>query len=302
MQKFLKRVLIFAIPIFMLWLAAETFYRAVPNNYTIKHENITRKKRIKVLVLGSSHTLFGINPDIISPDAFNLANISQTLLYDKMIFENHLHTFRNLEYLIIPVDYFSLSQADRTPELETRKYFYEAQMNLTTGFVSDFDIKKYSLALAATPKMTYESIKQYVDGTHTKCDANGWAELKGVGIDNNSAMGKIIAQKHEDGSLDFKINMERLSEIIKHCRQKKVKVLLVTMPVTTHYADGVNKHKLHKIVNEASGLAREFANVRYINLFQDERFNNADFFDTDHLNIAGAKKCSLLVNDYLQNW
>ena len=41
--------------------------------------------------------------------------------------------------------------------------------------------------------------------------------------------------------------------------------------------------------------------VFYLNLFDDSRFSEEDFYDADHLNDEGALKCSTIVNDYLEN-
>lgn len=173
-------------------------------------------------------------------------------------------------------------------------------MDLETGLVSDFDIKKYSLALAPPFKITVNSIKEYFkSGTLAECGANGWAGLEGVGPDNREEMGKIIADKHEDGSTNFSHNTARLKTIIGKCKAKGINVLLVTMPVTAYYADEVNKNKLTMIFNECEKLESENDNVSYINLFYDSRFNNNDFYDVDHLNVKGSVKCSKIINDYL---
>lgn len=59
--------------------------------------------------------------------------------------------------------------------------------------------------------------------------------------------------------------------------------------------------KLQKIFATANLLEKDNSNVSYLNLFQDSRFVNDDFYDADHLNNEGAKKCSIITNQYIQN-
>ena len=285
----------------MLWLYLELFYRLTPNNYTEKHKNIQKAyPDTEILIFGNSHSFYGLNPDHFDKKAFNIANVSQTLLYDKLLLQKHVDNFKNLKYIILNVEYTSLSQDDRVPELEWRKYFYKSQMQLEAGTVSDFDIKKYSLALAPRFKLTVSAVKKYFsEGTLVECSENGWGRLTGINKEyNNLQMGRNIVKKHEDGSLDFTKNVQRLKDMIEICRQRDIKVILVNMPVTSYYAVNVNKEKLLKIFAECTMLAK-YNNVEYINLFQGSGFTNSDFHDTDHLNEEGAEKCSRLVSEYI---
>jgi hypothetical protein len=298
MKKFLQRLLLFALPLVVIWAGIELLYRTIPNNYSLKNTNVVKHYTdAEVLILGNSHSFFGINPQYFKSKAFNFSNVSQGLFADELLFNKHIERFGNLKYLILNVDYFTLSQKDNSSELEWRNYFYEAQMGIETDLVSNFDLKKYSLAFAPPFKVTVNSVQDYfLKGTLAECNSTGWAAKQGVGPDNSPRMGIIIAKKHEDGSVDFNNNIARLKRIIQKCKSKNIHVILVTMPVTSYYAAEVNKSKLEKIFKVCGALDSGYDNVQYINLFQDRRFNNSDFYDTDHLNTNGAKKCSKIIN------
>lgn len=303
MLKFFKKLSFFIAVIAIAWLCLEVFYRITPNNYTVKTNNIqTKYKDSEVLILGNSHTFYGLNPDWFKNKAFNVANVSQTLFYDQLLFTKYIPHLRNLKYVIIPVEYSSLSANDYNPELVWRSYFYESQMGLDTQIHRKLDFKKYSLALSPPFSLTVSAVKKYYrDGTLIECMPNGWASYTGVNpAYNNPAMGKIIAAKHEDNSVDFAKNTARLKKIIEVCQQKGIKVILVTMPVTTHYAVNINAKKLAMIIAQCTSIAKQH-NIKYINLFSDKRFTNNDFYDTDHLNTVGAKKCSGIVNNLIAN-
>ncbi|PZR14722.1 MAG: hypothetical protein DI539_18710 [Flavobacterium psychrophilum] len=304
MKKFLLKCSFFIIIIIFVWGANEAFYRFVPNNYTVKNKNIVNKyDDCEVLILGNSHAFFGLNPRFFDMNTFNLSNVSQTLFFDKLLLEKHLKHFKKLKYVILTVEYTTLSHSDNHPEMQWRKYFYEAQMGLHTGQINWFDIKKYSLALVPPTSINTTSIMTYFkQGTIAQCESFGFAANIGVLSTYNNPTAAIDKMKqHEDGSLLFDRNLGRIKDIVKKCSQKGVKVILVNMPVTTYYADNVNPEKRFKIVNSCNELALE-NNLNYINLFQDKAFDNKDFYDVDHLNIVGAKKCSQLINQYIHSF
>jgi hypothetical protein len=303
MKLFLTRLLLLSLPLLLILGGIELLYRSVPNNYSVKNLNIVNYYQdAEVLITGNSHSFYGINPSHFQKSAFNLSNVSQGLFIDELLFNKHADSIKNLKYLVLNIDYFTLSQPEDLPELEWRNYFYEAQMGIETGLISAFNIKKYSLALASPPKITTQSIKTYfIKGTLAECNPDGWAAKEGVGPENRPDMGIVIAKKHEDGSMDFNKNLVRLKRIIEKCKREGVKVILVTMPVTSYYAAEVNTTKLNKIFKTCKTLDSDHYNVQYLNLFQDERFNNNDFYDVDHLNTGGAKKCSEIINNLINN-
>lgn len=72
------------------------------------------------------------------------------------------------------------------------------------------------------------------------------------------------------------------------------------MPVHKSYSEKVNQKKANAIFAVAQKLARENSNTSYINLFYNENFSDEDFYDPDHLNDRGAKKCSILLNEFIE--
>ena len=303
MSKFLYKCSFFVVILFVVWLGFELFYRIVPNNYTVKDENVKKAyNNAEALIFGNSHAFYGLNPEYFSGKAFNISNVSQTLFHDKLLFDKHSGHFKNLKYVILCVEYTSLSQTQEYVELKWRNYFYEAQMGLETGLISPFDIKKYSLALVPRFSLSINSLQEYIkNGTLAECSAQGFGSLYNVHEANNSPeVAEVVVQKHEDGSMDFDENIKRIDVIIKKCSEKGIDVILVNMPVTAYYSKLVNTQKRNKIISVCKDEALK-ENVHYIDLFQDSRFETADFYDADHLNVKGAEKCSKILNSYIES-
>lgn len=299
MRRFLNIVALFALPLVAGWFVLEAFYRSVPTNYSEKHRQSRLHRDAEVLILGNSHTFYGLDPDHFKKPAFSLANISQSLCFDELLFEKHVDQFKHLKYVVLNVEFSSLSQQDNTSEDRWRKYFYAAQMDVEVPFIRPYDPRKYSLALTQRAGTTIGYLRDYNRrGTLVNCTPKGWGndyryESRYTDL---AYMAPFTVKKHEDGSVDFANNTNRLKRIIEACKTRGIRVLIVTMPVSRHYARGVDRAKLQKIFSVCQSLESEHDNCRYANLFFDGRFTDDDFFDPDHLNDRGAAKCSAIVS------
>ena len=122
MQKVICKLFFFALPFLVFFLDIEVFYRTVPNNYSFKHNAVQQKyDTAEVLILGGSHTFYGFNRTYFDKPAFNLANLSQSLYFAALLLDKHLHHFQKLKYVMLNVEYYSLSQADTSAENNSRK-------------------------------------------------------------------------------------------------------------------------------------------------------------------------------------
>ncbi|MGE4347973.1 MAG: hypothetical protein AB7D46_11260 [Flavobacteriaceae bacterium] len=304
MKVFFRKISFFLVVIFVIWFLMECFYRFVPNNYTEKHKNVQKHyNNFEVLIFGNSHAFYGLNPKHFDKTTFNIANISQSIYFDKLLFDRHIDNFKNLKYVILNVEYTSLSQQDNTQEDVWRKYFYHAQMDLDVSIIPFYDIRQYSLALSRSFKNSVNTVNQYLkNGTIAECDQSGWGNIYTYQNrrQNLDELAVRVTEKHEDNSMDFKINTQRIKSIIKKCKEKNINVILVTMPVHKSYSEKVNPKKANAIFAVAQNLARENPNAFYINLFYNKNFSDEDFYDPDHLNDRGAKKCSILLNEFIE--
>lgn len=299
MKKIIYQTVVYLLPILLLLLSIELLYQIVPNNYTLKNKNVQKSYAdTKVLIFGNSHAFYGLNPKYFDKPTFNLSNISQSLYFDQLLFDKHIDKFKSLQCIILNVEYTSLSQVDNSEEDIWRKYYYKEYMDLEVPIIANFDPKVCFLSSTRSFSTNVKLIKRYIsEGTLVDCDEKGFGinyvkENRKLDIDK---IALFTVKKHEDNSLDFSKNISRIQSIINKCNQKKIKVIIVTMPTCKEYSSGVNQLKLKKIIKTCSS----FKNVCYLNLFKDSRFTDDDFFDPDHLHNLGAKKCSLIVNKIL---
>ena len=304
MKKLIQKIVVFLLPILLLLLGIELLYQIVPNNYASKNENIKKRyENTKVLILGNSHTFYGLNPKYFDKPTFNFSNISQTLYFDELLFEKHINKFKNLEYVILNVDYSSLSQVDDSDEDVWRKYYYKRYMDLEVPIIASLDPKVYFLSSTRSFILNVKLVKRYFsEGTIVDCDENGFGInytkiSRQLNIDKSAP---ATIKRHEDNLLDFSKNISRIQSMISKCKQKKIKVIIITTPAAKVYCQGVNQFKLQKMIDACLSIQNVNSNVYYLNLFKDFRFTDDDFHDPDHLHTEGAKKCSVIVNGYIE--
>ncbi len=304
MKVFIKKIFLFLLPLLFIWVALECFYRTVESNYSYKHRMISNSYNdIETLVLGDSHAFFGINPEFMSAKTFNASNISQSLYFDQLLFDKHVDSLPNLKNVVITIGYYSLSQLENTKEDLWRKYFYHNQMELDVPIINPLDLKKYSLSLTRRFDKSITLFHDYMyKGTIIGCDDKGW----GTYYENTNNIplvegSRATAKRHEDFLMDFEENLIRLQSIIAYCKKIKCNVYLVDMPVYNGYLKLLNPSKLEKITNSCKDLASHYKNVTYINLREDIRIEDTDFYDPDHLNHKGAKKYTKIINQIISD-
>lgn len=111
-------------------------------------------------------------------------------------------------------------------------------------------------------------------------------------------MGKAMFSKEI-----FKQNTNNLIHIAKLCKDHHVKLIIVTPPAASCYYNYVTndvKNNMRYMVAEAKQIKTD---VVYLNLLSDNRFNDDDFFDPDHLNMDyGAVKYSKVINNIIEKY
>lgn len=303
MNKLIQKIIVYSLPLLLVCIAFELFYRLVPNDYSVKNEAIPSKYNdTEILIFGNSHTFYGLNPKYFTKPTYNLAHISQTLYFDKLLFDKHIDEFKNLKCVVLHIEYTSLSEIVDTKENNWRKYYYQSYMNLEVPSIKKYDLTKYFLSSTRSINANTKLVLRYFkDGTIVDCDENGfgtnYTKAKKIPILKEDALLRV--ESIEDHLINFDDNTNRIQSIITECKKRKIKVILLNMPVTNYFSEAVNQIKLKKIQETCTIIAKNNDNVSYLNLFKDQQFTDDDFFDADHMNTDGATKCTKVVNEFV---
>jgi hypothetical protein len=301
MKKFLKSLIIFICPICLVIIVSEALLRKIPNDYSYKSSYLdTNSNDIEVLFLGSSHFFFGVNPDYLSYRSFNAANVSQSLDLDLEILSKYKNEWRNLQYIVVPVDYYSLFST-LTSSVESWR---EKNYSLYFGIKTHNDVFEANEFFENKPKVNLGRLyKYYLKGlSGITCSKLGWGENYQSRVQKNLLLtGKKAALRHRAKSLqslDYTVSI--LQEMIAFAKAKKLKLIFITSPAFKSYRQNLDTTQLAMVAKTMRRFVISDPNIFYYNWLSDESYTKSDFYDADHLNEIGARKLSIKIDSVLK--
>lgn len=301
MKKFILKIFLITLPIFISLFCMEIILRKIPNDYKQKASYLKQNSnQIETLILGSSHSFYGINPEYLSGNAFNASHVSQSLDYDYEILMNYSDRFDRLQTIYIPISYFSFwSRLDTGAEKWRTNLYYDSygiKKNMTT---TDY----FKINESFKPnffKVAKFIIKDKNDITSTKL---GWGtKYKSKNAKDLTETGKKAAERHTEEihskklKIIFKENVVILKKIISWGNSRGINIIMFTPPAFNAYTDNLDKEQLIATINTATTIAETYDNCYYINMMNDSCFIAKDFYDSDHLSEIGAEKLSIKLN------
>lgn len=93
-------------------------------------------------------------------------------------------------------------------------------------------------------------------------------------------------------------NKKILRDYVEYCMDKNIKPTLVIFPLSRWYNMYFSKKKFDEVREYCQNLANE-RGIKFYDLSNDNRFNDSDFFDVEHLNINGAQKVSKIISQII---
>ncbi|WP_299103006.1 hypothetical protein [uncultured Winogradskyella sp.] len=302
MKKFITYTVYFICPVIIIMVVMEFALRQIPNDYKFKNEQIELKKEaVELLILGSSHSLYGINPKYFTNEAYNLSHVSQTIDLDYILLNKYINELPKLKTVVIRLSYTTLhEQLDESAEAWRQKD-YNLYYDLDVSNKLKFNSEVLSLKL----KNNLKRLKNYyIDNEDPISVTNsGWANFKTPRADKSlEELGFIVAKKHTAKNDDFvKENIEYIKKIANLGKDNNLKVIFVTLPAYKSYRTHLDKLQYEIVSSAGKKLEKQFQNCSYLNLMSAKNFNEDDFYDPDHLNATGAKKLSNYINDFIIN-
>lgn len=290
MIRFFTKGLFYGMPLIFFGFWADLRIRRTPNNYSVKHNQFysAPASTIDTLILGSSHSLKGINPEVFGSEAFNYAHVSQSFDIDLAILQSFPEEM-SLETVILPVSLFSFfSTLGEGPE-----DFRLSHYNIYT----DLDIVGSVLNRTGLREWTkYRPHVFSLDSSSITITNKGWEKMTPCFSEQELEKTSLTAfARHSQHPLKPNAkSLEAFNSIIQFCEKNEVKLILVTMPAFAKYRGLTIASKHWAVTQEiVSTLQREFPMITYINYFNiSNNLETRDFHDADHLSELGAEKFS----------
>ena len=301
MKRFVLKYFLFVLPLLVIFLFLELSLRNIKSGYTIKRDGLIAKSNdIEILIVGNSHANYGIDPKYLKLKAYNMAYVSQTILYDKQIILKYLPVLKNLKYVIISIDYNTLYSGFD----EARDFFYYHYYGINLRDRSYFNQNLSYFFYVFSPSTSVKLLLHKTDDYFVNGDAfvNGW---EGYDSTNYGFMiekgGKQKAEHFDDQvkiSKEHKYILSEIESLISFLKQKNIVPVLVSAPCYKYFTDNLD----NKILEENSLFVKKLQekyNLPYLNSLQDTSFRLEDYYDCDHLNKYGAAKYTMKIDSLI---
>ena len=242
MKKFLRNIALYALPVLIIAVVMEIVGEAIPNSYTYKRGYMEQHgAEIRTLILGSSNAYDGLNPSVM-PQAFNLANSSQTLEDDYHQLAKYIDEMDSLQTVIVGLGYHSLGVTSE----EHRRTYYTIYM----GLYPRWPISKYSFEVFNLELLMKKIIKYAVSRDVTRCDSLGQRvghtaaavkEQREFWNKDAKALAANDRIEWRDESVESRVesNIQYLHKIIELSEAHGVRPVIVTMPVMREYREAL---------------------------------------------------------------
>lgn len=304
MRKLLRYIFISATIIVLFIIGCEFTLRKIPNDYNYKAKYLKEKgSEIETLILGSSHTFYGLNPSKFTSNTFNAGHSSQSLDLDVLIFEKYSGNMTSLENVIIPISYFSypftLNEGKSLDKITNYNIYY--------GINTSNNELKYNYEIFSKPlEKNKEIIKDYFNKKNLlTIYENGYIKKRGIEktpINDYKAAVKRHTFDINDSSVKLKMinNIRSLEKIIKSCQANNINVYLLSTPTSSTYYNAMNQNQFNNWKTTTNKLIIKYRNIKWINYLENSNdFKQEDFRDSDHLSNKGAIKLSIKVDSII---
>ncbi len=264
---------------------------------------------IQICNLGSSHGRDGFNySNHQDRVCFNFAVSAQSLVYDSRILEYYKKNMAPGATVFILASYFSFYGIPEDKEEGFNSKNMRYYTFLPPRYITDFDpamiiwsrfpvLRQYEKLVTMAreqilrKKSNNKSINTYTDnGQELSID---YSALEKIGLKTAE---EHVSKTHvdENGSLITRQeSIDAVYDMIKTCREIGARPILLTMPYTKYYVEGVEKitpgffENYHSIIMDII----EKTGIEYYDYSRDTRFYEHPelFRDTDHLNTRGSE-------------
>ena len=301
----------------MIAIFLEVYLRKTQNVYEQKAQQLVENAaKINVLILGNSHANYGVDPSQFNLFAFNAAQLSQSIYFDKRITLKYINQLKKLKYVFISVDFHSLYFSSQDIRNDWSYYGYKIRyQNRQSVFIENCYLKGY------TPKLAVVSVINFISQNKIYNKFNALDLEEGVDLEKYLEKGffsyKYMPKKYKNSTdiesekraLKFKNIVQNskenkeilndLEDFIIKLQSKNIIPILFTSPCNASYVKFLDANIQKQNQKNINFLTNKYK-IEYWNYLQLP-LQQSDFHDCDHLNAVGAKKFSKILNNRLNS-
>jgi hypothetical protein len=294
----------------VLWLSVEVYLRHIDTLYIEKQKGLMADAdSMELLILGNSHEDYGIDPKQFDCNAYNMAQVDQSLYFDKRVTLKYIDHLVKLKYVLIGVDFHSLYFSDEGPRDEWVYYGYGLQYKDKLGMLSTY-CRVYGYTPMVAKGFIENNIKHWLHKTPIKA-----VDVE-LGVDTKDTMyrGWVPYDKTDYSSMSNQFFSTRassfnelcekstekneviadLEDFINELQKRGITPILMTLPIYKDFATLLDTNIIRQNDSEIAMICQKY-NLQYWD-YSTLPFDKSDFHDGDHLDKQGAQKFSAILN------
>ncbi|RII36188.1 hypothetical protein D2A34_02085 [Clostridium chromiireducens] len=257
--------------------------------FNFKLNKYMEEKNFETIITGLSYAESGIDIDYLDKSTFNFALSGQDLYYDYKILKYIIEKRTNdsLRHVVINLAYYSFGYDLSKSNNKFRVQRYYDIFKDTHNNPNINEVKLLSkMYLKCENNLKYES--------YCKELFNGIVEKNMY----NNVFDEIKKQSNMMYSETIKENINIFERILEMLNYNNIKATIVILPVTKYYQNAY-EYKQRDIFYDILNSFKNKYIFEVMDYFQNNDFEDNEFYDFSHLNLRGAKKFTILLNEHL---
>ena len=320
MRSFIKKILFFILPLFVIVIMMDLYLVNMNSLHKEKANGLMEyANEIEILILGNSHATYGVDPSGFSTFAYNIANVGQSIYFDKELTLQNLNKLKNLKYVLISLDYHSLYFSRQRGERNIWSYYgngikYPAD-NYRKANISPF-------LFGYDPKVSFSLIKKNMIKKWKFRNQNYFIDYDvelGVSLTDTIIKGYISFLGTEQKKFNNENYIERIKgfdnlinystekylvqneigQLITTLQNKGVKPIFFSTPTFNEYNTFLDSSIINKNLTDSKNLCEKY-DIEFWDYANNNNFVKEEFFNADHLNKKGGTKFSKMLDSRLK--
>jgi len=265
---------------------------------TIAEQRICEKEDPKILILGDSHAVAGLDPGQI-PRSCSSAQVSEEIEYSYYKLQHAIAMGEIPQDLILSVSYFNFLAPNKSQAEMMKRYhplldmaFYRDKISFQEA---DASIRHYYLVGHIMPRWIFIGMLNDLIISHSPAlFVGGYEPRFGSNTHDPKALDEAIWRHYYQGSRLRKISKLRIKyfdEIIRLCREHGIRLWVVNTPVHPDYLARVPHEIKAGYAQIISQRQSKFQMLDYSSISLPDSL----YYDYDHLNHYGADYLGHLI-------
>lgn len=287
MKYFKKQILHFLI--YFIIISLIVFFSI---NYLINSKgNFKIGSNYSTYIMGHSHAEFAYNDSLIK-NAKNISNSAEPYFYTFSKLKKLSEINPELKLILLEFSNNSISKA-------MEDWIYEERyLNHRFTFYAPFlEFQQFRILISKSPIITFENFFKSIVNNFWKLIRNDLNYSiffgKYSGLDKQLSSEPKIEFVAEKESLISQNNLQYLKKIISLCKERNIKIIFIRTPQHDSCSELANELTFQKTYDN------NFSEIPFLDL-QGFPLEIKDYADAEHLNIHGAKKVSIWLNQKIK--